>query len=66
MQSFGASYEVPYEDISIMTSRQHDPRVIGVWLQNKHLRFMTLHQEKYKLHLWIIQFCLSSDGLVQS
>lgn len=53
MHCFGASDEVPYEDIAIMACRQHDARVIGMRLQNKHLGLMTLWDEEkcIKLHI---------------
>lgn len=36
------SQQVPNEDIPIMASRQDDPRVKGVWFQDKHLSLMAL------------------------
>lgn len=36
------SQQIPDEDVPIMASRQDDPGVKGVWLQDKHLSLMAL------------------------
>lgn len=57
MLCFGAFGDVPYEDVAIVTRRQHYPAVKGMGLQDKHLVCMALplkiahHRETRKIHI---------------
>lgn len=45
--SLCAPDEVPYENVAIVTCRQHDTGIIWMWLQHKHLRLVTLGGMKH-------------------
>lgn len=57
MLCFGAFGDVPYEDVAIVTCRQHYPAIKGMGLQDKHLICMALqfqiahHRETRKIHI---------------